>query len=124
MAAKPKRKTYAEFLSWLEGVESMQSKDWTPNTEQWRTIREMIGNLKPEIKEVKVNVPGPVQYVEQPPPAYTPPMHPPQSAFEPHPQVQHMPMHEGRGDGVPIANTTKQTEILDTSNGEYQSEFL
>ena len=143
MAAKTKRKTYAEFMAWLEGVESMQKDDWAPDPDQWRTIREMIGNLKPEVKEVQVEAPPPPQPVAQfvnPPmqhqpmqqPMPAPQMAPPQSAFEPpqqHPQIQRAPVPSGvsgmgRGDGVPVANVTRKDEILDTSNGEYQSEFL
>lgn len=46
------KKTYAEFLSWLEGVESMQEENWVPNHQQWKTIREMLNNVKPDVKEV------------------------------------------------------------------------
>lgn len=45
------KKTYVEFLSWLEGVESMQEENWTPNQQQWKTIREMLNNVKPDKKE-------------------------------------------------------------------------
>ncbi len=46
------KKTYAEFLSWLEGVESMQEDGWVPNQQQWGKIREMLNNVKPDVKEV------------------------------------------------------------------------
>jgi hypothetical protein len=42
------KKTYNEFLSWLEGVESMQEDGWVPNKIQWGKIREMLNHIKPE----------------------------------------------------------------------------
>lgn len=49
---RTQKKTHAEFLSWLEGVESMQEENWIPNQQQWKTIREMLNNVKPDVKEV------------------------------------------------------------------------
>lgn len=58
MAAKKriKKKTYSEFLSWLEGVESMQETSWVPNKDQWSKIREMLNHIKPDEIEVEVEV--------------------------------------------------------------------
>lgn len=58
MAAKKriKKKTYSEFLSWLEGVESMQDSNWVPNKDQWCKIREMLNYIKPDEVEVEVEV--------------------------------------------------------------------
>lgn len=49
------KKTYNEFLAWLEGVESMQSDAWVPDEHQWKTIRDMLNNVKPD--RVEVNKP-------------------------------------------------------------------
>ena len=129
-----KKKTYEEFMAWLEGVESMQDADWVPNDSQWKTIREMLDNIKiePQIitKEVPVQqAPAPMYYppIETlPAPAVnTPPPQPPAtSTFEPSPQKRQMPSGiTGKG-GVPAANSTKRSEVLDTSDGNYTSEFL
>ena len=50
---KDTKKTYSEFISWLEGVESMQEKGWTPNTDQWKLIRKMLFNIIPDIEEIE-----------------------------------------------------------------------
>lgn len=50
------KKTYTEFLSWLEGVESMQEEGWTPNEVQWKKIREMLNTVKPDTVESKKTV--------------------------------------------------------------------
>lgn len=42
MAAKRKRITLSEFRAWLQGVEELQPKGWSPNTEQWKLIRDKI----------------------------------------------------------------------------------
>lgn len=42
-AVAPKKKlSLNEFRAWLSGVEEMQPEDWTPNANQWRTIRSKI----------------------------------------------------------------------------------
>lgn len=35
----------AEFKTWLEGAEAFQGPDWTPDSKQWKIIREKIDNL-------------------------------------------------------------------------------
>ena len=42
MAAKRKRITLSEFRAWLQGVEELQPKGWSPNPEQWKLIRDKI----------------------------------------------------------------------------------
>ncbi len=60
MATKKKNKKvkYAEFLAWLEGVESMQDPNWTPSPSQWKTIREKLNTVIPnvEIREIEIEV--------------------------------------------------------------------
>ena len=48
-----KRVNYAEFLAWLEGVESMQEDNWVPSATQWKTIREKLNTVKPDVAAVK-----------------------------------------------------------------------
>lgn len=139
------KKTYKEFMSWLEGVECMQTEDWVPNKTQWKTIRKMVGNLKPEVIERTVNsnsntqknVPNEnVVSYQNSPNVQMPPQpilqQPSQSAFDPIPQSnvpqQLVPSNlkevPAAAPGVPPATTTSQNEVLDTSDGNYTSEFM
>jgi len=72
MAKRIKKKTYSEFLSWLEGVESMQEANWSPNAQQWKKVRDMLNHIKPEEIEVEVQAPAPV-VARQPVAGFTPP---------------------------------------------------
>lgn len=38
--------SFAEFKSWLQGVEDMQPADWAPSREQWLKIREKLMSVK------------------------------------------------------------------------------
>ena len=132
-----KAKTYPEFMAWLEGVESMQPEEWVPNAEQWKLIREMLDKLKIEpkviTKEVQVQVPNaatilpaapaPAQVMMPAAPAIMPTET--TSAFEAAPPSRPMPsgMTGGRN-GVPNATSSKKGEVLDTSDGNYTSEFV
>ena len=63
MAAKRKRITLSEFRAWLQGVEELQAKGWSPNAEQWKLIRDKIDAIveakAPVVEQVHVAVPGP-----------------------------------------------------------------
>lgn len=81
MAAKRKKITLAEFKAWIQGIEELQSKDWSPNAEQWKMIREKI-ELITEAKQLVAEAPlppppmnRPVQ--QQPRPMALPPGHVP-----------------------------------------------
>ena len=57
MAAKRKRITLSEFRAWLQGVEELQPKGWSPNTEQWKLIRDKIDAItesKPQVVEQQI----------------------------------------------------------------------
>ncbi len=45
MAYKKKEVTLTEFQAWLEGVEELQAKDWSPDATQWKLIRNKIKNI-------------------------------------------------------------------------------
>ena len=64
MAAKKKRVTLLEFKAWLEGVEELQPKDWSPTSDQWALIRAKIINIK---EEPPVAAPPMVLPVQSPP---------------------------------------------------------
>jgi len=108
MAAKKKstkKVTYAEFLAWLEGVESMQEENWTPSPTQWKTIREKLNTVKPdvEVKEVKVETAAAAPMTPMAP-------GPSRSAFEPMPQHNPVPLSNiqlqpSEHEGVPRSTT-------------------
>ena len=65
--AKKKEVTLLEFQAWLEGVEELQAKDWSPDATQWKLIRNKIKNIiapVPVVAEVPMTFP--VQPAAQP----------------------------------------------------------
>ena len=59
--AKNKNVTLQEFQAWLEGVEELQAKDWSPDATQWKLIRNKIKNIvipEPVVVETPVRFPG------------------------------------------------------------------
>lgn len=44
-----KKQSVKEFKAWLEGITEFQPNDWCPSAEQWKTIKDKIGNLQDEI---------------------------------------------------------------------------
>lgn len=40
--------TLKEFQAWLDGVEELQAKGWTPDKQQWAKIRKRIANIVEE----------------------------------------------------------------------------
>lgn len=128
-------------MAWLEGVECMQEDGWVPNKTQWQTIREMIGSLKPEVIVEKVHEPapaavmhhpqpvhhGPIEIVDGPVPHSVMPQGAPPAA-RPGPPQRLVPSALAEGapaaPGVPKATSTTKDQVLDTSDGQYQSEFM
>lgn len=120
MAAKKrsvKKVTYPEFLAWLEGVESMQEDNWAPTGVQWKTIREKLNSVKPEVEIREVEAKQPQVAVNTPPVSfdgYAQPAQPaqqPPSAFEqapppqaPVPLTNRPPAVASSDAGVPAAN--------------------
>ncbi len=50
MAAKKiVTQTLKEFQAWLDGVEELQPKGWTPDSRQWAKIRKRIANILTEV---------------------------------------------------------------------------
>jgi len=130
-----KKKTYKEFLSWLEGVESMQEDDWVPTASQWKTIREMLSNVKPEEVEVPTpaNIPparvpvNPGQPVGRmidpagvrPTPAPVAPIQQSQLEMPKQPKVQPLPQPSGMGQ-IP----TEKQALLAAGEEHQNNEFL
>lgn len=87
MAATRKRKTkqsLKEFRAWLQGVEELQSDEWSPNFDQWKLIRDKIDGIIEEKVVVEkttasphVNNNAPPVYNTPPPPGLPPGIQPP-----------------------------------------------
>lgn len=130
---RTQKKTYTEFLSWLEGVESMQEDNWVPTEQQWKKIREMLNNVKPDIVESKKTstqsstVPaGPVaRFIERPGGPVIPQstMHvPPQSAFEQ--PKQSVPQRPPVPSGIPQPPKGGKPNMLDPGELHGDDEFV
>lgn len=120
---KTKKITLNEFRCWLEGVEELQSEDWTPTKIQWQLIRNKINAIKePESQVV-------YQQVQQQAPANN--YYPAQSLQSNIPPAPEVPSSIPAGPTVPMSNEAKQvfnrqkskTPDVDTSQGEYNSIF-
>ena len=81
-----KRYTLKEFQAWLSGIEEIQPDDWHPDLEQWKLIRDRLGNIIADVqekiveREVVREVPIPMDTPNQhlpPPPALVNPNVPP-----------------------------------------------
>ena len=127
MTDNTKKLTIKEFRMWLEGVEEMQEEGWTPNTVQWRRIRDKLNEIDDTPSGVLHRAAAPVsnaQMIEPPrPPAPSGP-------------VQFAP--PGIGGGVfptPSAELAQRpfmpettgmavrTPNIDTTGGNYVSAF-
>lgn len=111
--------TLAEFKAWLQGVEDMQPANWSPNTEQWKRIREKIDHIDEyDVPVVQRN------YGQQVPRQI---VVPPTQAFVPAPQMSSLPVIERPNVPNP-ANLLQGDKLLtpsiDTSDGNYNSMFV
>lgn len=132
-----KKRTFSEFMSWLEGVEAMQGNEWAPEPSQWKAIREMLDNVVPDKVEVQIQPPQVVQPPNEwnvptmwaPNPQQpdvqtnnTQPVVPQDSAFDKQPPKRQVP--SGMNKPTPKVRSTKKEEMIDTSNGNYESDYL
>jgi len=126
MAAKRKRVTLNEFRAWLEGVEELQVKGWTPSAAQWALIRAKIDNItipKPVEHPQPIQVAAPMMQAphtnEQPlPPGMVPP---PVMGGVPSGQVTMSPEATAMMTTTPGGKSV--TPNIDTADGNYQSNF-
>lgn len=139
MAARKriKKRTFSEFMAWLEGVEAMQGNEWAPDAKQWKAIRDMLDHVIPDEVEVQVEVPTqpapagqwivPAEQIQpyaQPAPQQ-PEMQVPQgSTLDGQAAPQRRPTPSGFNEAPPKVRTTKKEEMIDTSSGHYDSEYL
>lgn len=71
-----KKISMLEFRAWLQGVEELQPKDWTPTAEQWKLIRNKIDTIDSTVTlgqndKSSYNVsriPTPIPFIPPPPP--------------------------------------------------------
>ena len=132
--AKTKEVTLSEFKAWLEGVEELQEKTWTPDGKQWRLIRAKIKNIIEPEPVVAAVQPQPVATGGyQPVQSSLAPMAPP--THTPPPGIPQMPMApssfpEDVVVGPPSENAkkmftgdTRKTPDIDTSDGNVSSSF-
>jgi len=130
MAATRRRKikqSLKEFRAWLQGVEELQSDEWSPNFDQWKLIRDKIDGIIEEkivIEKVQTTQPMPPVYntptpAPAPPQGFQPP--PPVGGFIPT-NVEMTPAARQLLD--PAANGGKAvTPNIDTSDGNVSSPF-
>jgi hypothetical protein len=124
MAAKkrPKKVKYAEFLAWLEGVESMQDPSWIPSATQWKTIRAKLDTVIPNVEVREIEVEHTQSNVITPASAFMPaaPLQVPHAPV----QLQANPnqLKPSEFDGVPASNNGPFVD----ANGHLpaESEFL
>ena len=121
-----KEVTLAEFKAWLEGVEELQDRNWVPDLKQWKLIRN-------KIKKISDTAPvAPISNTEVPllqPQTQTPTA----SALG----IPPAPISGGVG-GIPVnaeiigpspdaqamlTGETRKTPDIDTSTGQYASDF-
>jgi hypothetical protein len=129
MANTRKRKqkqTLKEFRAWLQGVEELQSEDWSPNCDQWKLIRDKIDGIIEE-KQIIEKV---VQAAPAGAPGFRPPMPPPAAPSlippplpggVPHGDVQMAPAAQQMLS--PSGGAKAKTPDIDTSDGNVSSSF-
>jgi hypothetical protein len=139
---KPTTKKYytlSEFKAWLEGVEELQPANWSPDTTQWKLIRDRLFSIVEEPPQQHVvEHQNHAQYYPEAPvptrmpqPEYVPPANawvPPPSAVAP--MVEATPAAQALLSGkklpssmVPDASGKLKTPDVDTSDGNYGSSF-
>ena len=122
MARKKKvePQTLNEFKAWLEGVEELQDANWSPNRSQWLKIRARIDNIMDDYPEEEQFQPN-VQYTRSAPIEIRSSLGdiPQQQIAAPVAPIIPAP----QAPVIPAPSLPATPEILDTSDGEYQSGF-
>lgn len=140
MAAKRKKKvTLKEFRAWLEGVEELQPKEWSPTAEQWKLIRAKIDSIVEETSKVVQHAPVKEEVRNSPPVAgQRPPAPPPGESNLPpgvpaFPEVPSNIPAEAANITVspeaarlmnPASDGKTKTPEIDTSDGNFNSPFV
>jgi hypothetical protein len=118
---KGKKRTLSEFKNWLEGIEEMQDTDWYPTKEQWNKIKLNLMAIIEEVIEVEVDtistntLRAPYSY-----PSGSPNNQNIDSTLEFQPVVK----SQAKNLSVSDVQPDKFKQDIDTSNGNYESDFL
>jgi len=105
-----------QFRSWLQGVEDMQADEWTPNSDQWKVIREKIDLILSTADEQQ-----PMQPQYAPPPIYNQPnpyLQPHPSYMPPLPPVLRPPLETAT-----VIDNTGQATTIAVQPASSRSEF-
>lgn len=132
-----KKITVSEFRFWLQGVEEMQPEGWTPDSRQWAKIREKIDQIteaeqpaRPPLQYpqgVREARPAPTQGANVPP-SIPVPVGP--SNLQSQPQIPRGPKTATTRTGLPVSLSSGpqqmplRTPDIDTSSGDYDSQFV
>lgn len=132
-----KQITVKEFKMWLQGVEEMQDDDWTPTAVQWKRIREKINQIAdtaPAPTPVTYRGPAEAPAMPFPAPGAAPPMPPSGMSAAPSslqlpPNMPAAPRTAVTPGGLPVSLASQpgakvKTPDIDTSNGNYNSQFV
>lgn len=109
-----------EFKMWLQGVEEMQTEDWIPDARQWVKIREKIDQIA-DMQTTQTAIPDNQTRVARPLYNNDSPVEIPPQFTIPIPQMPPTGLS-----GVPLATSESMkvtTPNIDTSNGQYKSQF-
>lgn len=134
--------TSSELKNWLSGVLDFQPADWVPDAGQWVKILDKINSLDDTPPQPKVQTrPAFIEQPQQQPPQQQRPRNPrPQAPLDgnntklppPKPRAPDQMVVQqsgpssitGEGDTkVTNTGTTYKTGTIDTSDGEYTSQF-
>jgi hypothetical protein len=113
--------TIKEFRMWLEGVEEMQPENWSPDTNQWKKIREKLNTIEEPIPTISVQQPAVVYRApEHQEPIYQGPVQMAQPGLR---NISAPPANNAlfAGDNP---STPVRTPNIDSSSGNYEPAFI
>lgn len=131
--ARPKKEqkiTSSEFKMWLQGVEEMQPKNWSPDSSQWARIRSKIDLISDDIPSV--NQKNRIVQSHNSIPENRPPLQKASSSMIPAPnstpKMTQIPVNPGSVSPVLQTRDTTpanpvKTPDLDTTSEPYKSSF-
>lgn len=137
MTTKTKTVTLSEFKAWLEGIEELQPKNWSPDKNQWKLIRNKIHSIIEVEREVEVYKKTPQQHTVQEPRYQNTSINQESDnvvfveqpiAMSPEARAilngSNLPAVGVRTNPIPIkSGNSIKTPSIDTSNGTYNSGF-
>jgi len=115
---KAKKRTLQEFKNWLEGLQEFQPENWVPTSDQWEHIKASIAAIKEQdiITTEISSIERQPSIIQSPSRQYAQPV---QSSLDMAP-VTHA---AGNAAHIDMRNPTAITQDIDTSDGNYTSDF-